>query len=86
MTLQERIVAHTRTLPENRQREVWTFIQSIASRDRQPEESINSPREPASSPPVSALELALAHGVAGCVKEAPADLSENKDYLRGYGE
>ncbi|VFM95049.1 MAG: hypothetical protein BECKG1743F_GA0114225_100232 [Candidatus Kentron sp. G] len=38
------------------------------------------------SQPVSALDLALAHGLVGCVKDAPVDLSKNKDYLHGYGE
>lgn len=85
MTLQEKIQAHTRKLPESMQQEILAFIQSIESRDRQPE-GIDSPFESTSSPPVSALELALAHGVVGCVTDAPVDLSMNRDYLQGYGE
>lgn len=86
MTLQEKIQAHAGRLPESLQQEVWAFIQSIESCGEQRVEIADSPSEPASSHPVSVLDLALAHGVVGCVKDVPADLSTNKAYLRGYGE
>lgn len=35
--------------------------------------------------PVSCLELALAHNLVGCIKDAPEDLSINKVYMEGYG-
>lgn len=34
---------------------------------------------------ISALELALAHNLVGCIKNAPKDLSTNKGYMDGYG-
>nr|VFK37960.1 MAG: hypothetical protein BECKTC1821E_GA0114239_1001167 [Candidatus Kentron sp. TC]VFK43750.1 MAG: hypothetical protein BECKTC1821D_GA0114238_101817 [Candidatus Kentron sp. TC]VFK51254.1 MAG: hypothetical protein BECKTC1821F_GA0114240_100115 [Candidatus Kentron sp. TC] len=86
MTLQEKILAHAETLSEDRQREVLAIIQSIAARGPRPEENVAPPRESASSRPVSVLDLALAHGIVGCVKDAPVDLSVNKDYMQGYGE
>ncbi len=35
--------------------------------------------------PVSCLELALAHNLVGCIKDAPEDLSINNVYMEGYG-
>jgi|GEM_PF-1047284 len=40
---------------------------------------------PLEAPPKSCLELALAHNLVGCIKDAPEDLSINKTYLAGYG-
>ena len=34
---------------------------------------------------ISCLELALAHNLVGCIKNAPKDLSTNKDYMESYG-
>nr|VFK78272.1 MAG: hypothetical protein BECKSD772D_GA0070982_10112 [Candidatus Kentron sp. SD] len=87
MTLQEKIAAHIGKLPESMQQEVWAFIQSIESCGWQPKKGIDSLSESSPShPSISALDLALAHGVVGCVKDAPADLSTNKDHMQGYGE
>ncbi|MBT8420810.1 MAG: hypothetical protein KJO08_08130 [Gammaproteobacteria bacterium] len=86
MTLQEKILTHARALPESRQREVWDFIRAIESHGRQPGRSAGSPSESAPSDALSVLDLALAHGVVGCVKDAPMDLSTNKEHMRGYGE
>jgi hypothetical protein len=36
--------------------------------------------------PMSCLELAEAHGLVGCIKGLPSDLSENKAYMDGYGK
>nr|VFJ45257.1 MAG: hypothetical protein BECKFM1743C_GA0114222_100232 [Candidatus Kentron sp. FM]VFJ51450.1 MAG: hypothetical protein BECKFM1743A_GA0114220_100942 [Candidatus Kentron sp. FM]VFK05878.1 MAG: hypothetical protein BECKFM1743B_GA0114221_100062 [Candidatus Kentron sp. FM] len=86
MTLQEKIRTHTERLPENVQQEILAFIQSIESRHRQPKEDIDSPLEPTSSHPVSALDLALTHGLVGYLEDGPMDLSTNRNYLQGYGE
>ncbi|EDN66232.1 hypothetical protein BGP_5561 [Beggiatoa sp. PS] len=34
---------------------------------------------------ISCLELALAHNLVGCIKNALKDLSTNKNYMEGYG-
>jgi hypothetical protein len=34
---------------------------------------------------ISALELALAHNLVGCLKNAPKNLSTHKIYMAGYG-
>nr|VFJ43228.1 MAG: hypothetical protein BECKFW1821A_GA0114235_100364 [Candidatus Kentron sp. FW]VFJ61877.1 MAG: hypothetical protein BECKFW1821B_GA0114236_106811 [Candidatus Kentron sp. FW] len=86
MTLQEKIMSRTQVLPESTQREIRAFIQSIEARGRHPKEGIGSSSESTPSHPISALDLALAHDVVGCVQDAPADLSTNKDYMREYGE
>jgi len=85
MTLQEKIRVHAGRLPESMQQEVWAFIQSIESRGRQPEETIESSSGSASPHLPSALDLAIVHGVVGCVENAPVDLSENQDHMREYG-
>nr|VFJ90395.1 MAG: hypothetical protein BECKH772A_GA0070896_1002110 [Candidatus Kentron sp. H]VFJ91598.1 MAG: hypothetical protein BECKH772B_GA0070898_1001910 [Candidatus Kentron sp. H]VFJ98188.1 MAG: hypothetical protein BECKH772C_GA0070978_1001910 [Candidatus Kentron sp. H] len=73
--VQEKIPARAEAPPENGQWEV-----------RAPRHAFGSPPESAPSAPISALDPALAHGVVGCVKETPADLSANPAYMRGYGE
>jgi metal-responsive CopG/Arc/MetJ family transcriptional regulator len=39
----------------------------------------------AKKPPVSCLDLALKLGIVGIYKDAPSDLSTNKDYFEGFG-
>ena len=41
--------------------------------------------QPTGEKAISCLELALAHNLVGCIKNAPKDLSTNKDYMEGYG-
>lgn len=40
--------------------------------------------EPDDTP--TAYELAMRHGLIGCMKGAPPDLSTNKKYFDGFGE
>lgn len=81
MTMVDRIRIHTERLPQDMQREVLDFVEFLEPR-RGRLLPVASQRDGAPS----CLDLAQAHGLVGCIKDTPADLSTNPAYLQDYGE
>ena len=81
MTMVDRIRIHSARLPQDMQREVLDFVEFLEAR-RGRLLPVVSQRDGVRS----CLELAQAHGLVGCIKDTPTDLSTNPAYLQGYGE
>ncbi len=69
MTMVDRIRIHTERLPQDMQREVLDFVESLEAR-RGRLLPVASQRDGVRS----CLDLAQAHGLVGCIKDTQADL------------
>ncbi len=83
MTVSEKVIAALADLPGEQQTVVLDFVEflrqkqlsstSLATTNRHSEEKLESMRE-------------TLRQVAGCMENAPANLSTNSDYMEGFGQ
>jgi hypothetical protein len=83
MTVSEKVMAALADLPSEQQTVVLDFVEFL----RQKQQSSTS-LAIANSPTENNLESMreTLRQVAGCMDNAPADLSTNSDYMEGFGQ
>jgi hypothetical protein len=83
MTVAEKVIAALANLPDEQQTLVLDFVESLSQQQQTaitPETMTDRP-----IPNLEAMRTKLKH-FAGCMQNAPADLSTNSAYMEGFGQ
>jgi hypothetical protein len=79
MTVAEKVIAALANLPDEQQTIVLDFVESLSQKQQI---TIMDDRP---TPNLEAMRAKLKQ-VAGCMQNAPADLSTNPAYMEGFGQ
>jgi hypothetical protein len=83
MTVAEKVIAALANLPDEQQTIVLDFVESLSQKQ---ETSIDpQAKDDRATLNLEAMRAKLRQ-VAGCMQNAPADLSTNPGYMEGFGQ